>query len=131
MIRIPSPLPEEVENQVEAVIACGLRVHRALGPGFVETVYRNSFCLELQQNDIPFECEKSIVVRYRQVAVGVHRLDLLVDRAIVVELKAVACLEAAHNAQVLSYLKATGLRVGLLMNFGGATLRSGLRRFVL
>ena len=113
------------------IIDCALAVHRSLGPGFIESVYHNALCLELQSRDIPFETERTVAVRYREKTVGIHRLDLVVNGAVVVELKAVKCLDAAHHAQVLSYLKATGYRVGLLMNFGGATLGQGLRRIVL
>jgi len=131
MLRVPSPLDDATEAQITAVIDCAVAVHRTLGPGFIESVYHNALCLELQTRGIPFETEKTVVVRYLEKPVGVHRLDLVVDSAVIVELKAVKCLDAAHHAQVLSYLKATGYRVGLLMNFGGVTLSQGLRRVVL
>ena len=113
------------------IIDCGITVHRTLGPGFVESVYHNALCLELESRAIPFETERAVVVRYREKAVGIHRMDLVVYDAVIVELKAVKNLDVAHHAQILSYLKATGYRVGLLMNFGGATLAQGLRRVVL
>lgn len=131
MIRLPTPLDEETESQIEAIIGCAIRVHRELSPGFLEGAYRNAVCLELAFHNLPFECEKSVVVAYQGVAVAHHRVDLVVCESVIVELKAVKCLEEVHHAQVLSYLKATGLRVGLLMNFGGPTLRSGLKRIVL
>jgi len=131
MLRVPSPLDDKTEAQIEMVIDCALAVHRTLGPGFIESVYHNALCLELQSRDIPFETERTVVVRYRERPVGIHRLDLIVHSAVVVELKAVKWLDPAHHAQVLSYLRATGYRVGLLMNFGGATLAQGLRRVVL
>lgn len=131
MLRVPSPLDDAAEAQITTVIDCAVAVHRTLGPGFIESVYHNALCLELQSRDIPFETERTVVVRYREKTVGIHRLDLVVHGAVVVELKAVKCLDAAHHAQILSYLKATGYRVGLLMNFGGVTLGQGLRRVVL
>jgi GxxExxY protein len=131
MIRVSSSLDEETERKVERIIGCGIRVHRELGPGFVESVYRNAFAFELGVQKIPFECEKSIVVRYRGAPIALHRVDLLVCESVIVELKVLRGLEELHYAQVLSYLKATGLRVGLLMNFGGPTLRAGLKRIVL
>ena len=131
MLRIQSTLDETTEARVSTIIDCGITVHRTLGPGFVESVYHNALCLELESRAIPFEIERSIVVRYREKAVGIHRMDLVVYGTIVVELKAVKNLDVAHHAQILSYLKATGCRVGLLMNFGGATLAQGLRRVVL
>jgi GxxExxY protein len=130
MLRIQSTLDDTTEARVSTIIECGITVHRTLGPGFVESVYHNALCLELESRAIPFETERSVVVRYRE-AVGVHRMDLVVYETIVVELKAVKSLDVSHHAQILSYLRATGCRVGLLMNFGGATLAQGLRRVVL
>jgi len=131
MIRVSSPLSEEIEGTIERTIGCGIRVHRELGPGFVEPVYHNAFCLELEANKIPFECEKSVVVKYRDTPIALHRIDLIVCGSILVELKAVTAIDQVHTAQVLSYLRATGLHVGLLMNFNAPTLQSGLRRIVL
>ena len=112
-------------------VECGFAVHRTLGPGCLETAYRNAFCLELEARQIPFECEKTCVVKYRDRPVAVHRLDLVIRGRVVVELKAVRALERAHEAQVLAYLKASCLPVGLLMNFAGGTLKEGLRRIIL
>ena len=131
MIRVPSPLDEQTEKYVKETMDCGYAVHKALGPGFLEPTYRNAFCVELLAQQIPFECEKSITVRYRDRPVATHRLDLVVRGCIVVELKAVKVLKRVHEAQVLAYLKASRLPVGLLMNFGGATLKEGFRRIVL
>ena len=83
------------------------------------------------QQKIPFECEKVVTVHYRDRPVALHRLDLVVRGCVVVELKAVKLLKRVHEAQVLAYLKASQLPVGLLMNFGGATLKEGFRRIIL
>jgi len=131
MIRIPSPLDEQTEKYVKETIDCGYAVHKALGPGFLEPTYKNAFCLELSEQKIPFECEKTVTVRYRDRPVATHRLDLVVRNCIVVELKAVKMLKPVHEAQVLAYLKASQLPVGLLMNFGGARLKEGFRRMIL
>ena len=131
MIRVPSPLDDETEKYVFETMACGFAVHKAIGPGYGEKIYKNAFCVELLARQIPFECEKSFVVKYRDKPVGTHRLDLIVRGRVAVELKAVKRLKRVHEAQVLAYLKASGLRVALLMNFGGATLKEGLRRIVL
>ena len=132
MIRRETPLDPETESLVELIIDCAVTVHRGLGPGYVESIYRNAFCLELQERQIPFACESSVMIMYREKPVGIHRMDLIVADTVIVELKAVKWLEPAHQVQLLSYLKATHLHVGLLMNFGGATLmQGGLRRFVL
>jgi GxxExxY protein len=87
--------------------------------------------LELSARRVLFEAEKAFIVKYRGRPVAVHRVDLVVSDQVIVELKAVAALEEIHQAQLISYLKATGIRAGLLMNFGGVTLRAGLRRIVL
>ena len=131
MMRLPTPLDDETESVVEAIIGCAIRVHRELGPGFLESTYRNALCLEFQRGHIQFETEKPVVVRYQNVPIATHRLDLVVSERVILELKSVAALDAVHSAQLLSYLKATGMRVGLLMNFGAITLRAGLRRIVL
>ena len=131
MIRAPSPLDEQTEKYVKEAIDCGFAVHRALGPGFFESTYRNAFRVELLAGSIPFECERTFTVHYRGRPVAVHRLDLVVRGCVVVELKAVKMLKRVHEAQVLAYLKASRLPVALLMNFGGATLKEGLRRIVL
>ncbi len=131
MIRVPSRLDEQTEECVSEAMDCGFAVHRELGPGFSEGIYENAFCLELIARNIPFEREKSFVIMYRDRPVGLHRLDLIVRGRVVVELKAVRALERVHEAQVLSYLKASKLPIGLLMNFGGPILKEGLRRIVL
>ena len=131
MIRVPSPLDESTEKYVKETMDCGFAVHKTLGPGFLELAYKNAFCLELIAQRIPFECEKSVTVQYRDRPVAVHRLDLVVRGCVIVELKAVKTLKRVHEAQVLAYLKASRFPVGLLMNFGGATLREGLRRIIL
>jgi GxxExxY protein len=83
---VPSPLDEQTEKYVKATMDCGYAVHKALGPGFLEPTYRNAFCVELLAQQIPFECEKSITVRYRDRPVATHRLDLVVRGCVVVEL---------------------------------------------
>jgi GxxExxY protein len=117
------------DNLSSQVIAAAIEVHKRLGPGFLETIYERALCLELADRGIPFEAQKSIPVLYGERLVGDHVLDLLVDRRLVVELKAVRALEDIHFVQVKSYLHATGLKVGLLMNFNSQTL--DVRRIVL
>jgi GxxExxY protein len=131
MIRVPSRLDDETEKYIFETMACGFAVHKAIGPGYGESIYKNAFCVELLARTIPFECEKPFVIKYRDRPVGTHRLDLIVRGRVVVELKAVKMLKRVHEAQVLAYLKASRLPVALLMNFGGATLKEGLKRIVL
>jgi len=94
-------------------------VHNQLGPGFVESVYREAVVYELEIRPMPFEREKTIKVVYKGRTVGVHRLDLIIDNKIILELKAVSALNDVFKQQLLSYLKATGFHLGILINFGG------------
>lgn len=104
------------------VIGCAQAVHRALGPGFPENVYHKALCYELLSAGLAFESEKAAEVFYDGKLCGEFRMDVLVDGRLVLELKALIALNGEHMAQVLSYLKATGLRTGVLMNFGTKSL---------
>ena len=126
-----STLPAETEELLTRIIGCGLEVHKRLGPGFLEGIYMRALCYELECTGLPFERERSIVVAYRDIMIPGQRVDLIVGRAVVVEVKAVARLEPVHEAQVLSYLRTTRLRAGLLMNFNAALFKHGLKRMVL
>jgi GxxExxY protein len=130
-MRVPSPLSRETEALLTRIIGCAVAVHRELGPGLLEGVYRRAMCIELRAQGIRFETEKAVFVRYRGIPVPGQRIDLLVDDRVIVELKAVKQFDPIHLAQVLSYLRATGLRVGLLINFNRKLLKYGLRRVVL
>ena len=101
----------------ERIIYCVLKVHRALGPGFLEKVYRCALRIELRKQNLTAEVEKPVLVYYEGQKVGRHRLDFLVNGEVIVELKTVESLGRAHYAQVRSYPKATGLQLGLLVNF--------------
>ena len=111
-------------------IGCAIAVHRALGPGFVESIYRRAMYIELEACHLAFQAERPIKVVYRDIEIPGQRVDLIVEGLIVVELKSVIRLDEVHRAQVISYLKTTGLRGGLLINFRAPTLRQGLRRIV-
>ena len=106
-----------LDDLVYKVIGCMIEAHKRLGPGFLEKVYRKAVEIELRQKGLRFESEKEISLEYRGENVGKHRLDLLVEDELVVELKTVETLHKKHYAQVRSYLKATGTSVGLLINF--------------
>ncbi len=99
------------------IIQCVIRVHQVLGPGFLEGIYKNSLVMELRKNGLRFEVEKEVVIAYDGEEVGRYRLDLLVEKRVIVELKTVDELSRSHYAQVRAYLKAAGLRRGLLVNF--------------
>jgi len=106
------------------VLGAAVEVHRALGPGYHESVYEAALCIELQLRGIPHVRQREIVLYYKDREVGRHRLDLIAGGEIVVELKAVSELNEVHLSQALSYLKSSKISVALILNFGRATLDS-------
>lgn len=104
------------------ILEAAVAVHKGLGPGFLESVYQRAVEVAMRHRDVPFERQKEVRIWFEGEDLGIHRLDLVVGAEIIVELKAVKALEDIHYAQVKSYLKATGLRVGLLLNFNAPTL---------
>jgi GxxExxY protein len=116
---------EELSNRV---IGAAIQVHKELGPGFLESIYEQALKVELSESGLGFDSQKEIKVEYSGAEVGVHRLDLVVEEEIIVELKAVKELADIHFAQLRSYLKATDMNVGLLLNFSKPTLE--VRRVV-
>ena len=128
--RVPTTLPPETEEVMKKVIGACIEVHRHLGPGFLESLYHSALCLELAERGISFEKGKHITVAYKGHQLSDQYVDLLVESCVIVEIKAVAQLEEIHGSQLVSYLKATGLRAGLLVNFNHPTLKAGIRRIV-
>jgi GxxExxY protein len=133
----PNPNDEQRDEPSEAVdrlayhvIGAAIEVHRILGPGFLEAVYEESLCIELSLQGIPFARQVPISVDYKGNRVGESRLDLVVGDQLVVELKAVECIAPVHIAQLLSYLKSTKLKLGLLITFNVPVLRAGVRRVI-
>lgn len=119
-----------LEQLTGSIITAAVQVHKELGPGFLESVYENAMILELQARGHKVERQVELNVNYRGQLVGQHRLDLLVDDAVVLELKSVEALAAVHTAQLRSTLRAANKRIGLLMNFNQRTLTSGVRRVI-
>ncbi len=115
---------------VHEVIGSALEVHRALGPGFLESVYDQALSVELMGRSIPFRRQVPIAVNYKGQVVGKGQVDLLIRDRVVVELKAVEALAPIHAVQLRSYLKATRLRLGLLINFNVPLLQQGIRRII-
>ena len=105
-----------------AVIGAAMEVHRILGPGFLEAVYQVALERELTLRGIPFERQVKLPVTYKDVLIGEYFADLVIDKKFVVEIKAVSKFNASHQAQVMHYLAATGLRLALLLNFGTGSL---------
>ena len=116
-MRLSSPLSPEAEEAMTETIACAIAVHRALGPGFLESIYKKAMRIELEARKIAYECERPVKVKYREVLIDGQRVDLIIKRLIVVELKSVMRLDDVHTSQLVSYLRTTGLRGGLLINF--------------
>jgi len=104
------------------VIGAAMKVHRILGSGFLEAVYANALAHELKMQGIGFEREQPLTVTYGGAVVGNYIADLVVDGALIVEIKAILALSKVHEAQLVNYLAATGIETGLLLNFGGASL---------
>ena len=113
------------------IIGCAIAVHRALGPGFLEAIYEKSLALELVKQGLRVERQRIVRILYDGVEVGEHRIDLLVEGKVVLELKCVDTIIDRHLAQVISTLKAIGLQIGLLINFDEARLIDGVRRVIL
>ena len=130
-LRPDSPLTAEAEQVMSHTIGCAIAVHRALGPGFLESIYQKAMCIELESRSLSFERERPIRVSYRGIEIPGQRVDLIVQGLIVVELKSVARLDDVHRAQLISYLRTTGLKGGLLINFRVRVLKEGLQRIVL
>jgi GxxExxY protein len=124
-----TPPVTEVEHLTDRIIGCAIEVHRTLGPGLLESVYRECMIIELRSDHLRVESERHVLLEYKGQRInGALKLDLLVEDCIVVELKAVERIHPIHLAQVITYLKLTGYPAGLLMNFNTAALRAGLRR---
>lgn len=129
---IHAPIPDDVEQVGREVVDAALAVHRELGPGLLESVYSACLARELSRRGVEIETEKSVPVVYagERLDTGL-RLDLLVGNCVIVEVKSVERLLPLHEAQLLTYLKLTGYRLGLLVNFNVALLKQGIKRMVL
>jgi GxxExxY protein len=124
-------IQERLNDITEKIIASAIAVHRALGPGLLESAYEACLVYELVERGLAVERQKALPVTYRGAKLDCgYRIDLLVAESVVVELKAVEKLEPIHEAQLLSYLKLSGCRVGLLINFNVRMLKQGIRRMV-
>jgi GxxExxY protein len=121
-----------INKLTELVIGCAIEVHRALGPGLLESAYEICLCRELSLRNVPFECQKPLPLTYKGAKLGCgHRADLIVAGKILGEIKSVDRLPAIHEAQLLSHLRLIDLKVGLLINFNERVLTHGIRRKVL
>ncbi len=121
----------KLKELTENVIACAIEVHRCLGPGLLESAYEQCLCHEMKIRGLPFEKQVALPVKYKGVCLDCgYRIDILVDKRVVLEIKTVNSISDIHVAQLLTYLKMMDLRVGLLINFNVPLLKDGIKRVV-
>ena len=122
----------DVNALSKLIIGAAIDVHKALGPGLLESAYEECLCHELEIREIKFDRQYRLPIRYKDVQLDCgYRIDILVENLIVIELKAVEKLSPVHDAQLLTYLKVGGWELGMLFNFNVPVLRNGIRRMVL
>jgi GxxExxY protein len=121
---------EEIDKLAHRVIGAAIEVHRYLGPGFTESVYEAALVHELDLQGLACQRQVPVAVGYKDATIGAGRIDLLAANRLIIELKLVESLLPVHHAQLLSYLKATGIQLGLLINFNVHVLRNGIKRIV-
>ena len=120
-----------LKEVTERIISCALEVHSTLGPGLLESVYEEALAHEFTLRGIQYEKQKEIGLNYKGHEIGKHRIDFLVENAVVLELKAVEKMNKIYEAQILTYLRAVDTRVGLLINFNVERLKDGIKRLIL
>jgi GxxExxY protein len=124
-----TPMPSELDELTGKVIGAAIEVHKALGPGLLESAYAACLCRELDLRAIPYEKERPLPVDYKGIKLDCgYRLDLLVDNRLILELKTCESIQPIHEAQLLTYLKLTGIKTGLLINFNVPILKRGIKR---
>jgi GxxExxY protein len=122
----------DINDLTGEVIGAAIEVHRILGPGLLESIYEECLCIEFDKRKIPYQRQKEIPIEYKGTKLdSAHRLDIIVANNLIVELKACDSIQPIHEAQVLTYLKMTGIKVGLLINFNVPLLKKGIKRFIL
>jgi GxxExxY protein len=125
------PIPARTEEVAKMVIDAAFKVHTALGPGLLESVYETCLAYELNDRQVKFESQITLPIVYSGITVESGlRLDLLVEKCIIIEIKAIEILNPIHKAQLLTYLKLSGVRLGLLINFNVIHLRDGIIRLI-
>ena len=122
---------ERLNKVSEVIIGCAIEVHRNLGPGLLESIYQRALLIELKNAGLATESEKVIDVLYKDEIIGQFRIDILVEKQIVIELKSVDRHDPVFDAQLLSYMKLGGYRLGLLINFNQKLLKEGVKRMIL
>jgi GxxExxY protein len=122
----------EFEELSHRVIGCAIEVHRILGPGLLESSYQRCLSRELELNGIVHACEAPLPIEYKGVTLECgYRVDVLIESALIVELKSVKEIDPIHEAQILTYMKLSGIRTGLMFNFNVTKLKDGMKRYVI
>jgi len=121
----------DINLVTERIIGCAIEVDRVLGPGLLEAMYQSAICIELQNSKLAYEGQVLVPAQYKGCLLGEYRVDLIVEDLVVVEIKSVEQLHPVFEAQVLTYLRLTGKRVGLLFNFNSRVLKDGIKRLIL
>ena len=123
--------PEQSDPLTEKIIGCAIEVHRTLGPGLLEITYESALAVELKLAGLNFERQLVVPITYKGQSVGEYRLDLVVKKSVVVEIKSVERFDPIFEAQLLAYLKITGVKRGLVLNFNSRLLKDGIKRLAL
>lgn len=113
------------------IIGCAIEVHRQLGPGLLESIYESALAAELEIHGIRYKRQAEVPINYRGKVIGVHKLDFIVESAVVLELKSVERFDPVFEAQILTYMRIANLKLGLLINFNSRLLHEGIKRFIL
>jgi GxxExxY protein len=121
----------DTDQLTQRIIGCAIDVHQELGPGLLESIYESAVAVELDFQKMSFRQQVIVPIQYRGRLIGEHRIDLIVENTVVVELKSVERFDRVFEAQILTYLRLTKLKTGLLINFNSRMLHEGIKRFVL
>lgn len=121
---------EKINALTERIIGCAIEVHRQLGPGLLESTYEAALSVEFEESNLQYKRQVTFPVIYKGRTIGEYRLDMIVEDAVVVEIKSVERFDPVFEAQVLTYLKVTGMKIGLLINFNSRLLRDGIKRYI-
>ena len=123
---------EDINQLTYQIIGCAYEVHKTLGPGLLESTYETCLCYELEKAGIKYEKQKELMINYKGVRLdNGYRIDILVENDIIIELKSVEALLPVHTAQIMTYIKLSKKRIGLLINFNVTNLQNGIHRYII
>ena len=123
---------EDINQLTYQIIGCAYEVHKTLGPGLLESTYETCLCYELEKAGIKYEKQKELIINYKGLRLdNGYRIDILVENDIIIELKSVEALLPVHTAQIMTYIKLSKKRIGLLINFNVTNLQNGIHRYII